>query len=95
MNSTIILKKMLKLYEIWNSVYEKKINNNSIEILNQDYQKNLQYSLIQDNAVNSFKKILKYLNPYEKQIMKNIVNTFGFIVRKESDGVYRPAAFND
>mgnify|MGYP000695713143 CR=1 FL=1 len=27
MNSTIILKKMLKLYEIWNSVYEKKINN--------------------------------------------------------------------
>jgi len=73
MNSTIILKKMLKLYEIWNSVYEKKINNNSIEILNQDYQKNLQYSLIQDNAVNSFKKILKYLNPYEKQIMKNIV----------------------
>jgi hypothetical protein len=38
------------------------------------------------------KSDIQNINP---EIMKNIVNTFGFIVRKESDGVYRPAAFND
>ncbi len=38
------------------------------------------------------KSDIQNINP---EIMKNIVNTFGFIVRKERDGVYRPAAFND
>ena len=38
------------------------------------------------------KSDIQKINP---EIMKNIVNTFGFIVRKEGDGVYRPSTFND
>ena len=38
------------------------------------------------------KSDIQNMNP---DIMKNIVNTFGFIIRKESDGVYRPMAFNE
>jgi hypothetical protein len=38
------------------------------------------------------KSDIQNINP---EIMKNIINTFGFIVRKEKDGLYRPAAFND
>ncbi len=35
---------------------------------------------------------IQNINP---EIMKNIVNTFGFVIRKESDGVYRPMGFNE
>jgi hypothetical protein len=38
------------------------------------------------------KSDIKNINP---EIMKNIVNTFGFIVRKERDGMYRPMQFNE
>ena len=35
------------------------------------------------------------INNINPQIMRNIIKTFGFVVRKETDGIYRPLSFNE
>jgi hypothetical protein len=76
-------------------LYDPSTNCNTGKILLNNTPENLVRDLAtlkNESLFDVAKSDIRNINP---EIMKNIVNTFGFIIRKEGDGIYRPMAFNE